>query len=239
LLGRVNSSDSRRIVVEDNGQIIAVALMSPDRPLLISHAPAQAIPAIVTHVLSWNLKSVNAPVAVAREFCQQWKKLTGQSFTLRWGLASHQLDRVISPPPVPGELQLATIEHRDLVIQWITDYSAEIDDPCSDPAQLCQTLLSAGQLFLWHNHHPVSMAGWAGPTPNGIRINSVYTPREFRGRGYASACVAALSQRLLDSGRKFCFLNTDLANPISNRIYERIGYCRVGEAENYSFSESH
>ena len=37
-------------------------------------------------------------------------------------------------------------------------------------------------------------------------------------------------------GRRFCFLYTDLANPTSNAIYERIGYRRVAEAAEVVFS---
>src|ERR671932_2648937 len=69
---------------------------------------------------------------------------------------------------------------------------------------------------VWHDGRPVSLAGYSGPTPNGIRVGPVYTPPEHRRRGYASACVAALSQLLLDGSRRFCFLFTDLANPTSN-----------------------
>jgi len=61
-------------------------------------------------------------------------------------------------------------------------------------------------------------------------------PPENRGRGFAGACVAALSQKLLDDGRKFCFLYTDLANPISNHIYQTIGYEPVADVILYSFS---
>jgi len=55
----------------------------------------------------------------------------------------------------------------------------------------------------------------------------VYTPPAYRRRGYASACGAALSQLILDAGRRFCFLYTDLANPTSNQIYQQIGYEHV------------
>ena len=86
----------------------------------------------------------------------------------------------------------------------------------------------------------VSLAGWGGPTPNGIRVGPVYTPPELRGRGYATALTAEVSQRLLDGrlfvgGRRFCFLYTDLANPTSNAIYERIGYERIAEAAEIVF----
>jgi predicted GNAT family acetyltransferase len=47
--------------------------------------------------------------------------------------------------------------------------------------------------------------------------------------------TAELSQRQLDGGRSFCFLYTDLANPTSNAIYERIGYRRIAEAAEVVF----
>jgi len=36
--------------------------------------------------------------------------------------------------------------------------------------------------------------------------------------------VAALTDPLLRSGRRFCVLYTDDANPTSNRLYQRTGY---------------
>ena len=102
-------------------------------------------------------------------------------------------------------------------------------------------LVAVGRDPLWEDGgEPVSLAGWGGPTPNGIRIGPVYTPPELRGRGYATALTAELSQRLLDGrlfegGRRFCFLYTDLANPTSNAIYERIGYRRVAESAEIVF----
>jgi predicted GNAT family acetyltransferase len=47
--------------------------------------------------------------------------------------------------------------------------------------------------------------------------------------------VAALSQQLLDAGWEFCALFTDLANPTSNSIYQRIGYRPVADFDEYIF----
>ena len=91
-------------------------------------------------------------------------------------------------------------------------------------------------VFLWEDDGaPVSMAGYSGPTPNGIRVVAVYTPPHLRGRGYATTCVAALSQRLLEGGRKLVFLFTDLANPTSNHIYQEIGYEPACDISEYVF----
>ncbi len=89
---------------------------------------------------------------------------------------------------------------------------------------------------LWEDEgRPVSVTGFGSPTPTGIRIGPVYTPPELRGRGYASALVAEVSQAQLDAGRRFCFLYTNLANPTSNKIYVDLGYKRVCDSLQLSF----
>ena len=91
-------------------------------------------------------------------------------------------------------------------------------------------------LWLWEDGDAVvSLCGVGGPTPHGIRIGPVYTPPAARGRGYASALVAAVSQEALDAGRRFCFLFTDAANPTSNHIYQEIGYEHVRDVDIWEF----
>jgi predicted GNAT family acetyltransferase len=91
-------------------------------------------------------------------------------------------------------------------------------------------------MYLWEvEGERVALAAYVGPTPNGIRINTVYTPPERRRRGYASSLVADLSQLQLDRGRRFCFLFTDLSNPTSNKIYQNIGYRPVCDVEEITF----
>ena len=90
--------------------------------------------------------------------------------------------------------------------------------------------------YLWEDAgEAVALAGTTGPTPRGIRIGPVYTPPDRRGHGYASNLVAEVSQRQLASGRSFCFLFTDLANPTSNHIYQTIGYVPVVDVDQYHF----
>ena len=68
-------------------------------------------------------------------------------------------------------------------------------------------------------------------TPVGLVLlvfGILYTP-ELRRNGYASSVVAHLSQQELDSGREFCTVVTDLSNPTSNSIYQKIGYVQVAD----------
>jgi uncharacterized protein len=101
---------------------------------------------------------------------------------------------------------------------------------------LVEQHVERGTLFVWDDgEHAVSMAAIGGQTPNTARVNLVYTPPALRGRGYASACTAALSQRILHQGKRWCVLYTDLANPTTNHIYPSIGYRPLRDASDYLF----
>ena len=98
--------------------------------------------------------------------------------------------------------------------------------------------IDRGRLYVWDDGRPVSMAAWTGKTPNGVRINFVYTPREVRGKGYGTACVKALTQRQLEQGNDFCWLYTDLSSNASRNVFKRIGYRPVSDVAEYSFAMS-
>ena len=65
-------------------------------------------------------------------------------------------------------------------------------------------------------------------------MNAVFTVEEERGKGYASACVAALSRRLL-AGWRYCLIFADRDNPITTRIYPRLGFQEVASFATIAF----
>ena len=123
----------------------------------------------------------------------------------------------------------------DLVVRWTTEFWKEIDEHAAGLPQTMRRRIMQRQVFLWLDPGPVCMAGFTGPTPNGIRIGVVYTPPERRRHGYATALTAALSQHLLDTGRRYCYLFTDVANTTSNGIYQKIGYKPVCDYQQFDF----
>ena len=141
-------------------------------------------------------------------------------------LRNHKLVRVEPVPRPTGAARLATADD----IAWVSDaqhaFITEIALP-EDPARLRALIpgrIEQGQIWIWDDAGSVAFAGWTDAPPDAARVAPVYTPPNARGRGYATALVAELSQSLLDKGRKQLFLITDLANPISNSIYAKIGY---------------
>jgi predicted GNAT family acetyltransferase len=146
----------------------------------------------------------------------------------------HELTRVEWPAAsVPGAFRIATPADEELAAAWISAFHADVGEPMASADSIARARIAAGGLFFWDDAEPASMAGVVGRTPGGVRIALVYTPPPKRGRGYASACVAALSQRMLDAGNRFCCLYTDLANPTSNAIYRRLGYRPVCDSGMY------
>lgn len=96
--------------------------------------------------------------------------------------------------------------------------------------------LSTKKIYiLEHEGVPVSMAGYTRELPAAIGVAFVYTPPYYRGKGYASSCVAQISQMALDKGYSKCVLNTDLSNPTSNSIYQKIGYTPVCDSLQLKF----
>lgn len=124
-----------------------------------------------------------------------------------------------------------------MVTPWMVAFHQEARTGSAlDPARTAREDVASQRLFVWNNRAAVSMATWAGRTDRGVRIGIAYTPPEHRGRGHASACVSALTQRLLDEGIEFCCINADLVNPTTHKIYPIIGYRPVADISNIDLS---
>jgi predicted GNAT family acetyltransferase len=228
--------------VEADETVLAVALQLPPRKLLLSQAIAlRAIEMFAQdfHSRLESLTGLMGPALEVKTFAQTWQALTGQSYRQGMVQRCFQLETVQPLAKVNGHLRVGTSAERELLKTWCQAFIKEALNEVEkqDAESIAARLLRQGGLYLWQDQIPVSMANSTGPTPNGIRINLVYTPPEYRRKGYATACVAALSRSLLEQGRKYCFLFTDLANPTSNHIYQKIGYQPVGDLLDYWFED--
>ncbi|MCI0435180.1 MAG: GNAT family N-acetyltransferase [Gemmatimonadetes bacterium] len=200
--------------------------------------PADAIPLLAEDIGSVfpALPAVLGPAPETSAFAALWAEGHGVRASAGQRQRIYQLERLVPPSrPARGALRLAQRADRSLVAEWIGAFSAEVGTHEVNSDVLAADRIAAKSMFLWIDGDPVSLAGWTGRSPNGIRVGPVYTPPQFRGRGYASAAVAAVTRRALDGGVRFCFLYTDLANPTSNAIYQRLGYEPVCDVMDWRF----
>jgi predicted GNAT family acetyltransferase len=231
--------------VDDAGETVAAATMTPPFNLVVTkpvRPEALDFVADQLHDRGVELPGVSGAVPEADRFADAWERLTGARRHLQMAQGIYRARSPRVPEGVRGQMRTATAADRELLIEWMLAFAAEAlpeDAPQAGRAEWVveQRLAGAagGGFVLWEDGGPVSMAGYGGRTPNGLRIGPVYTPPRFRRRGYAGALVAHLTRRLLAQGLDYCFLYTDLANPTSNRIYVDVGFELVCESAQYAF----
>jgi GNAT superfamily N-acetyltransferase len=237
-------------IIQDEGNPYSILLCTPPFPVIFSYLedtpPRDLLKEIlfdIKETLGEDFIGVTGMKSLALELVNIWLEETGIHYRLNTAMRVYKLNQVIPVEDVPGELRKAKPEDQSLMQEWFFNFNRDIWGVEPDPASInkqIQRYLTAdpemrGLMFWDVEGKPVSMAGYAGPTPNGIRIGAVYTPPAMRRKGFASACTAALSQNLLNTGYKFCFLFTDLMNPTSNKIYQQIGYDAVCDVDRYDF----
>ena len=236
-------------LVTEGDAVLAVAIRTPPYNVVLSRFADASRTEDIAVVLAGDLLAVYGdalpgvigPKPESAALAQAWQRVGGQGAQPIMAERIYQLDAVNPVARVPGALRRATEADRPLLVAWLNAFEAEAMAPgetMDAETWVTAALISPTRgVFLWEDAgRPVSLAAYGNPTPRGVRIGPVYTPPELRGHGYASAAVAALSQRLLDEGRQFCFLFTDLTNPTSNKIYQQIGYRPVIDVDMYAFS---
>lgn len=220
-------------------RVVAAALRTPPYNLVVSMVgDLDAVDALAEALALDPLPGVSAPREVAEGFAASWTARTGRRARRSMAERIFRLTAVREPRPASGRMRLAERADRALLIAWIEAFTLEALGKSEDAAAGVDRWLEhrGRRLWLWEDGDlRVSLCGAGGETAHGIRIGPVYTPPEHRGHGYASNLVAAVSRLLLDDGRQFVTLFTDLANPTSNRIYQDVGYEPVADFEVVDF----
>lgn len=233
-------------VVRDDGAAVGAALRTPPFNLVLVRPTDERALDALAEAITDALPGVVGAVPEVDALAAAWAGRRGVLPETRFEQGVYALRRVLRPRSAPGTMRLAVAADRPLLLRWVDAFAKEAlhDGPEADRARhegSVDSRLTGGDagFALWEvDGRPVSLVGFGGPTPNGIRIGPVYTPPEHRGHGYASALTAEVSQLQLDRGRRYCFLYTDLGNPTSNAIYTRIGYERVCDSREVAFVPS-
>ena len=225
-------------VAKEGDDVVGVIFQSPlNRSAILTPMGSEIVSVMVDAITDTAvvLPGVLGPAATAASFAGQWTECHKSAAFPVQGLRLYEKIEVGKQAPVNGRFRQAGPDDRDLIIAWMRQFGADVgDEGGTDPTIIADRRLPAGQIWLWDDGQPVSLAMHSNQLENVIRIQVVYTPSERRNNGYAGACVAKLTKQLCDSGYR-CMLYTDLGNPHSNSVYQRIGYRAVAEALRYRF----
>lgn len=230
----------------DNGEIVLVAVMTPPMNITLyekDNIPnEQSLNCLCENILKDKVAvaGVTAKDDLADRFAQIFCGKTGMSFQTHVNLRLYTLIKVDESVPQRGTLRRA--EQRDLYFlpYWYKDFYIECnlgEESFENMVDAVNSAVKSGMLFILEEGGvPVSMAAATRETVKGRRISMVYTPPYFRKKGYASCCVAKVSQIVLDMNYIYAALFADLNNPVSNSIYQTIGYRPVCDYKEIKFT---
>ena len=218
-------------VQDECGQIVAAAMQTPPHPVALSLASPEAVVALADHIYGRhpNVPGVSGLLPGPWGFASRWAELGGGAARVHTRLGLYTADAVTPPIGVAGAHRLAHVDDAALLQSWAQAFEVETGAVASGLDHVTSRL-AGGLLHVWQvGDRIVSMAAATSAYGGVSRVQLVFTPPELRGHGFASACVAVVTARELAAGRT-PMLYTDLANPTSNAIYQRIGYRWVTEA---------
>jgi GNAT superfamily N-acetyltransferase len=226
LHGNVRPVDPLLLIVRKEGVPVGAAMQTPPYPLLCSALPEPAIANVAAEVarIRPQLPGVLGLCSAATQFADAWQTATGCEGTVGMEERLYRLGSLRPPIAVGGTHRMATDADSALLDAWLTDFDREAH------GEDFRGLRRQAPAVLWDvDNAPVSLAVVGAPVVGVARIGPVYTPVELRGHGYGSAVTAAAAQWAIDAGAADLVLFTDLANPVSNSIYQRIGFEPVSD----------
>lgn len=220
----------------------AFAALYREINLIVSRGPKECVEPVANKLKEMNIEipGVVGPSEQAEWMALAWGKIRGCTSFLAMDQLIYKLTRVDWPTGIPGRMRPASSTDLDVLTDWIYGFHTEalLHEPFTreQARENADRRIPAGMTFIWEvNDVPVAMAALARPSAKGITVNAVFTPVGQRRKGYATALVAAVSAEGLRRGKEFCTLYTDLTNPTSNAIYQKVGYRPVCGSRNYRF----
>jgi GNAT superfamily N-acetyltransferase len=234
--------------VLDGNDVVGTAMRTApfgEFPAYLLPMPDEAVHLLSTTLLARDepVLGANGALPAVQVFCEDMAAATGRTAQVGQHTRLFELGDLAEPRPAAGRLRPARLEEQPLVASWYAAFMADADEqagrePGTSPHEApsddeMARRIEGGRVFVWvdDDDRPVNVTAATMPAYGVSRIGPVFTPKEERGRGYASAAVYAVSELLRDSGERAC-LFTDQANPTSNKIYEAIGYRRLVDMAN-------
>ncbi|HSR86135.1 MAG TPA: GNAT family N-acetyltransferase [Streptosporangiaceae bacterium] len=217
-----------------HGAIDGALLQTPPFPLLIASLPPGSAESLIEALAAARQPpiAVNLPSEAEPRVLAAWAARTGGLGTGRMRSRLFRLDVLAPPDPMPpGAARVAGDGDRELLVDWTVAFVRETGAGRAErAARAVDDRLGHHGVMLWETGgEPVAMAALTREIAGVVRVMSVYTPPAHRRRGYGGAVTTAVSQAALAAGAAAVVLFTDLANPTSNALYQRLGYRPIGD----------
>lgn len=185
------------------------------------------------------LTRVVLPAALSSKFISF---MESKNNPVKWGL--HMRQRLFSlnelpilpsydgkNPNLSGELKEILEEEYRKAAEWMREFNLSVNvthkvGSVEEFVPTIQAKIVKKEIFFWKlsSGESVSMITFQPVSKSGARITCVWTPEQFRRKGYATHMLYALCLKLMTSSCQFLCLFTDLDNQTSNHIYPAVGF---------------
>lgn len=232
--------DALLLSLWQDSDIVGVALQTPPYPLACNGIPVEHVAAVADEVAHHRpgLPGVRGARAGATAFADAWRDRTGRASVVTGEERLYRLGALQPPAGVAGSPRTAQDSDRTILADWVELFFTETFGRPDTPGDaFVDAAARRGDRFvLWDvGGAPVSMALMRAAAAGVSRIGPVFTPANHRANGYGSAVTAAAARAALDRGDRDVVLFTDLANPTSNAIYQKIGFEAVTDCVRIEF----
>lgn len=179
-------------------------------------------------IVDQNIPGVNSEKEIAQKFADAYCEISGKKLELHQNMRILLLEK-LATPQLRNDVIYRKANEKDkeiLKLNLRKFYKEALD--CEIDEKLLEDRFyknfQKGYFVLEKDGKIVCQATSTKELIKGKTINEVYTPEEERGNGYAYNLIYRFSKEFLDNGAEYCVLFTDDTNPISNHVYEKIGY---------------
>lgn len=226
-------------VVEDDRPLLP-AMFTPEVWPLLTEGPDEAARLLARYLFAKypTTAGVTGPKDVSLAFADEWEGLSRCDLEIHHNTRLYDCSVVADIKLADGFLRQANLDDFELVKKWRYAFRDDAGTILGTTDAQIVDQLNQGRYYLWVTDQPVSMALYARETGNTGMIGVVYTPPEYRNHGYATAVTATVTRAILDRGKKYATLYTDLDNPTSNSIYMKIGYRPIIDSTLWKFVPS-
>ena len=231
--------------VSDTSGIHLTAIMTPPRNITLyatgNIVDPEAVNCLIDGLKDRKVPGVTTEKNLAKYFAKEYALRKGLNIKAIMNQRIYELEAVNPDIQKVGVVRLLGEKDMSFFPYWAEAFYAagnygKTEMSIPQDAEHYLYLLSTKKLYVLENNGiPVSMAGYTREMQTAVGVAFVYTPPYERGKGYATSIVAQISRFALDTGFSKCVLYTDLANPTSNIIYQKIGYTPVCDSLQLKF----
>lgn len=231
--------------ISDSSGILLTAIMTPPNNITLYATDniinPEAVKCLIDGLKGCEIPGVTTEKTLAECFAGEYTAQKGLNVEITMSQRIYELTAINPDVKQFGSVRLLDENDMHFFPYWLEAFNAagiygKTEMSIPHDAGLYRYRLSAKKLYVLEvDGIPVSMAGYTREMQTAIGVAFVYTPPYYRGNGYATSCVAQISRLAFDKGYSKCVLYTDLLNPTSNSIYQKIGYVPVCDSLMLSF----